>query len=120
MHVGRTFSLDLEAIGASRVLIVSGCGVGDCWGSRYSGQGRAGLSGAQATGWVSDTSTVCKLSGGVGGSMGVAVTGGERAGSVSLSVSYDGRMGSSVAGVNQGAAGGSSVTVSGADFGTSR
>ena len=78
------------------------------------------MSGAQATGWVSDTATVCKLSGGVGGSLAVAVTGGVRAGSVSLSVSYDGGMGSSVAGVNQGAAGGSSVTVSGADFGRSR
>ena len=78
------------------------------------------MSGAQATGWVSDTATVCKLSGGVGGSLAVAVTGGVRAGSASLSVSYDGGMGSSVAGVNQGAAGGSSVTVSGADFGTSR
>ena len=95
-------------------------GVGDCWGSRYSGQGRAGLSGAQATGWVSDTATVCKLSGVVGGSMAVAVTGGVRAGSVSLSVSYDWSMGSSVAGVNQRAAGGSSVTVSGADLGSIR
>ena len=112
--------MDLEAIGVSYVLSLSGDCVGDCWGSRYSGQGRAGLSGAQATGWVSDTSTVCKLSGGVGGSMGVAVTGGGRAGSLSLIVSYDGPMGSSVAGMNQGAAGGSSVTVSGADFGTSR
>ena len=87
---------------------------------RYSGQGRAGLSGAQATGWVSDTSTVCKLSWGWGGSMGMAVTGGLLAGSISMSVSYDLSIGSSMAGMNLGTVGGSSLSLSGNGFGTFR
>ena len=95
-----------------------GCGE-DGW-SRYSGQGRAGQSAVQATGWVSDTSAVCKMSGGVDGSLVVALTAGVRSGSLSESLSYDRSMGSSVAGMNEGATGGGSMTVSGADFGTSR
>ena len=89
-------------------------------GCRYSGQGRAGQSGVQATAWVSDTSAVCKMSGGADGSMVVAMSAGGRAGSLTESVSFDGSMASSVAGTNEGGTGGGSVTVSGADFGTSR
>ena len=74
----------------------------------------------QATVWVSDTSTVCKTSGGVDGSMALAVTAGGRVGSMSESVSFDSSVASSVAGTNEGGTGGGSVTVSGADFGTSR
>ena len=74
----------------------------------------------QATAWVSDTSAVCKMSGGVDGSMVVAMSAGGRAGSLTESVSFDGRMASSVAGTNEGSTGGGSVSVSGADFGTSR
>ena len=74
----------------------------------------------QATAWVSDTSAVCKISGGVDGSMVVAMSAGGRAGSLTESVSFDGRMASSVAGTNEGSTGGGSVSVSGADFGTSR
>ena len=74
----------------------------------------------QATGWVSDTSVVCKLSGGVGGSLVVGVTAGGRAGSVSESLSLDGSEASSVLGANVAATGGGSMSVSGADLGTSR
>ena len=74
----------------------------------------------QATVWVSDTSAVCKTSGGVDGSMVLAVTAGGRGGSFTESVSFDGSMASSVAGTNEGGTGGGSLTVSGADFGTSR
>ena len=87
---------------------------------RYSWQGRAGQSGVQATVWVSDTSAVCKMSGGLDGSMVVAMSAGGRAGSLTASVSFDGRMSSSVAGANEGSTGGGSLSVSGADFGTSR
>ena len=95
-------------------------GAGRCEGCRYSGRGRTGQSGAQATVWVSDTSAVCKASGGVDGSMVLAVTAGGRGGSLTESVSLDGSMASSVAGTNEGSTGGGSLTVSGADFGTSR
>ena len=101
------------------MLVGCGRGVGTR-GSRYSGVARVGLSGGQATGWVSDTGTMCKMSGGVGGSLVLALTTGGEAGSTSESVSYDWSMGSSVSGVNQGATGGGSMTVGGADFGTSR
>ena len=100
-------------------MIVGGGGAGTR-GSRYSADVRVGLSGGQATGWVSDTGTMCKMSGGVGGSLAVALTTGSGAGSTSESVSYEWSMGSSVSGVNQGATGGGSMTVGGADFGTSR
>ena len=87
---------------------------------RYSGRGRTGRSGAQATEWVSDTSTVCKTSSGVDGSMTLTVTAGGRGGSLTESLSMDGSMASSVAGTNEGSTGGGSLTVSGADLGTSR
>ena len=81
---------------------------------------RAGQSGAQATGWVSDTSVVCTTSAGVYGSVVVSMTSGERVGSVTVVVSYDGSAPSSVGWANEGATSGGSVTVSGADFGTRR
>ena len=74
----------------------------------------------QATVWVSDTSAMCKMSGGVDGSMVVAMSAGGRAGSLTESASFDGRMASSLAGTNEGSSGGGSLSVSGADFGTSR
>ena len=95
-------------------------GAGRCEGCRYSGRGRTGQSGMQATAWVSDTSAVCKASGGVDGSMVLAVTAGGRGGSLTESLSFDGSMASSVAGTNYGRTGGGSLTVSGADLGTSR
>ena len=87
---------------------------------RYSGRGRTGQSGMQATVWVSDTSAVCKTSSGVDGSMVLAVTAGGRGGSLTESVSFDGSMASSVAGTNEGSKRGGSLSVSGAAFGASR
>ena len=87
---------------------------------RYSGRGRTGQSGMEATAWVSDTSAVCKTSGGVDGSMVLAVTAGGQGGSLTESVSFDGRTVSSVTGTNEGSTGGGIVSVSGADFGASR
>ena len=88
--------------------------------SRYSAGSRFGQTGAEATVWTSDTSLVCKLGGGVAGSLGLSVTSGEAAGSETQGVSYDRSGASSVLGVNQNTGGGGSVTVSGEDFGTSR
>ena len=88
--------------------------------SRYSGAARLGQTGVQATVWVSDTSLVCEVGAGVGGSLGVTVTSGVEAGSETVGMSYDRSGASSVGGVNEGTSGGVSVTVSGEDFGTSR
>ena len=87
---------------------------------RYSGQGRAGQSGAQATVWMSDTSVVCTMVSGADGSMAVALTVGGSAGSMTETLSYDGGAVSSLAGTNHGAATGGGLSVSGADFGTIR
>ena len=75
---------------------------------------------AAQTEWVSETSVVCKMSGGAFGSLSVAVTTGERVGTVSEAVSYDVGVGSSVAVANEGGAGGRSVSVSGAELATRR
>ena len=88
--------------------------------SRYSQAGRSGQTGAQATSWTSDTIVVCKAAAGLGQSLLVAMTAGALSGSMSTSASYDGSSVSSVALVNEGTTGGGSVTVVGADFGTSR
>ena len=87
---------------------------------RYSGQGRAGQSGVQATVWVSDTSVGCTMSSGVGGSVAVALTAGGSAGSMTEVLSYDAWAMSSLAGANGGAAAGGGLVVSGAGFGTIR
>ena len=87
---------------------------------RSSGQGRAGLSGVQATVWVSDTSVGCTMSLGVDGSRAVALTAGGSAGSMTETLSYDGGALSSMAGTNHGGAAGGGLSVSGADFGTIR
>ena len=89
-------------------------------GSRVSQGSRLGQTGAQATSWTSDTLVVCKAAAGVGQSLVVAMTAGEVSGSMSMSASYDASSVSSVAPVNVWTSGGGSVTVAGADFGTSR
>ena len=96
-----------------------GVGRGFCV-CRYSGQGRAGQSGVQATVWVSDTSVVCTMRSGVDGSMAVALTAGGSAGSMTETLSHDGGAVSSLAGTNHGAAAGGGLSVTGADFGTIR
>ena len=81
---------------------------------------RIGQTGAQATSWTSDTLVVCKAAAGVGRSLLVAMTAGAVSGSMSGGASYDTSSASSLALVNEGTTGGGSVTVAGADFGTSR
>ena len=104
---------------------------GQCWagcvplglggaGCRYSGQGRAGQSGMQATAWVSDTSVVCGVSVGSGGSVGMALTSGGSAGSMTEALSYNAGAVSGLGGTNLGSGAGGSVSVSGADLGTIR
>ena len=87
---------------------------------RYSQGGRLGRTGAQATTWTSDTEVVCASGAGIGESLVVAMTAGAVVGSMTGGLSFDESALSSVAAVNDGATGGGSVTVIGADFGTSR
>ena len=89
---------------------------------RYSGQGRAGQSGLQATVWVSDTSVECMMGSGVGASAAVALTAGGSGGSMTESVSYDAGALSGLAGTNRRSGGAASVrlSVSGLDFGAIR
>ena len=90
------------------------------WTLRYSGSGRVGWTGLQATAWLSETSMVCSVAGGLEGSLAVVVTMGTMAGSETEGASYDGSRVSIVGGVNVGKTGGGSMTVSGAGFGTRR
>ena len=95
--------------------------VAECWlWCRYSVGVRGGGTAAAATEWVSESSVVCKLSGGAGGSVGVVVSGGARGGSMSAGVSYDEAGVSGVGVRNTGGAAGGSVSVSGAELGRSR
>ena len=87
---------------------------------RFSGQGRVGRSGVQATVWVSDTSVGCAMSSGVGGSVAVALTAGGSAGSMTEALSHDAGALSSTARMNDGAAVGGGLSVSGTGFGTIR
>ena len=79
-----------------------------------------GVTGAQATEWVSDSSVVCKVAAGSSGSLAVGATVGVDVGSMSVGMSYTGGAASSVVRTNVGATGGESVTVVGAGLGTSR
>ena len=89
-------------------------------GCRYSGQGRAGQSGWQATEWVSDSTVVCTMSLGRGGSSGVVLTAGGSAGSTTETLSYDAGAVTGLAGTNHGGSAGGSLSVSGLDLGTIR
>ena len=82
------------AAGSWRVAVVGGGAGAGLQGASVGG--RVGLSGVEATGWVSDSSVVCGVGGGAGGSMRVAMTVGQAAGSVSGMGSMD------VAGVSGG------------------
>ena len=82
----------------------------------YSGGVRVGLSGCEASEWVSDSSVQCRVSSGVRGTRGVSVTVGERVGSVSEAYSFDIPSLSSMKLGNQWAYGAASVTVQGAGF----
>ena len=79
-----------------------------------------GQSGAQATEWVSDSSVVCKVAAGTTGSLAVAATAGVDVGSISEGLSYSGVAISLVRPMNEGTTGGESVTLVGAELGTTR
>ena len=91
-----------------------------CVFCRYSAVGRVGRSGAESTGWMSDTSMVCKVAGGVEGSLTFVATSGLVSGSWTTGISYDGSVVSSSVGVNVMSSGGVSMTVLGGGFGTRR
>ena len=99
--------------------LVSVRGVGCCF-RRYSGGGRVGRSGAEASEWTSETSMVCKVAAGVEGSLSVVATSGLAAGSFTSGTSYDVNGMSTSVGVNVRSSGGVSTTVSGSGFGTRR
>ena len=87
---------------------------------RYSGRVRVGTTGAVGTGWVSDTTLVCKVAGGTEGSLMVVMSVGERVGSSTEASSYDVGTGSSLRAGNVATTGGASVSVMGAGFGSVR
>ena len=89
-------------------------------GHRYSGGVRIGATGAVGTVWTSDTAVVCGVGAGGDGSMAVAVSGGGRVGSVTEGTTYDVGAVSGMGVRNEGRTGGGSLSLVGADFGTSR
>ena len=84
----------------------------------YTGRGRGGHTGCEATEWVSETSVRCKVGQGVQGSRRAVVTAGERSGSVTEAWSTDVAGLSEVQGMNTVGSGGVSVTVQGTRMGT--
>lgn len=92
----------------------------DFGASRYSAGVRVGMTGAQATEWMSDTGLAGKVAMGMEGSLRLLVSSGVEVGSVSGAGSYDGGGLSGIGASNQGTTGGSSVSVWGVGFGTSR
>ena len=89
-------------------------------GHRYSGRVRVGATGAVGTVWTSDTAVVCVVGAGGDGSMAVAVSGGGRVGSLTEGTTYDVGAVSGMGVGNEGRTGGGSLSLVGADFGTSR
>ena len=87
---------------------------------RYSGGVRIGATGAVGTVWTSDTAVTCGVGAGGDGSMAVAVSGGRHVGSWTEGATYDVVAVSGVGVRNEGRTGGGSLSLVGADFGTSR
>ncbi|KAJ1465477.1 hypothetical protein T484DRAFT_1864633, partial [Baffinella frigidus] len=75
-----------RAGGGSASVTVQGSGLGH---SDYTGESRVGATACEASEWESDSSLRCLSSGGVFGTLSVAVTAGIRAGSVTEGLSYD-------------------------------
>ena len=98
---------------ASAVMLV-GTGLGQ---NDISAVGAAGGSAAEATSWLSDTSTAVRFSAGVGSTLRVVVTSGMREGTRTEVVSYDAPSMSSVGGSNSPARGRVRITVVGDSFG---
>eukprot|EP00961_Rhodomonas_salina_P087157 1172183-Rhodomonas_salina.1 len=92
---------------------VSGGGLGRASYSLGSGSGDTGCEG---TGWVSESSVSCKVSGGGGGSVGWVVSVGSGVGSMSEAGTYDGVRVWRAGVRNQGTTGQGSLTVTGANL----
>jgi hypothetical protein len=79
---------------------------------------RAGFTACESSGWVSDSSVVCKISAGVSRTLRLSVTAGVQVGTRTYAMSYKEPTLTSVAVTNHATTGGSILTVSGANFGT--
>jgi hypothetical protein len=77
----------------------------------YTGRGREGETGCEATEWESETSVRCMVSGGGRGTRRGMMTVGERGGSMTGGWSVDGGGMSVVRGQNRGGTGSGSVTI---------
>ncbi|KAJ1475837.1 hypothetical protein T484DRAFT_1827001 [Baffinella frigidus] len=95
-------------------MTVVGSGMGH---SDYTGASRVGATACEASGWESDSSMCCLSSGGVFGTLSVAVTAGNRAGSVTEGLSYESVTVNSVEGVNLATDMSSNVTLMGSGLG---
>jgi len=82
--------------------------------------GRIGRSAWEATLWVSDTSLVCSVGGGLGGSLALSVSFGLGVGTSSHGASYDAWGVSGVSRTNVVKSGSVSMTLSGGGFGSRR
>ena len=107
---------DNVASAGSSEVTVSGAHYGT---SAYSVGVRVGGSACESEEWASESSVVCRVGAGVGGTRRVAVSAGGQWGTLTAGVSYDAGSVSSVVGDNVASAGSSEVTVSGAHYGTS-
>eukprot|EP00961_Rhodomonas_salina_P070843 951447-Rhodomonas_salina.1 len=77
---------------------------------------RVGATVSELSGWVSDSSVVCKVASGARGCVAVAITVGVRTGSVSDVLSFDGAVLSDTSSTNFNPAGGGLVTIFGQSF----
>jgi hypothetical protein len=83
----------------------------------YTGRGRVGQTGCEATDWESETSVRCMVGRGVQGTRRVAMTAGERVGSGSAAYSVDVGAVSVSRGYNRAGTGSASMTVHGSGMG---
>jgi hypothetical protein len=83
----------------------------------YTTSTRTGGSACQATTWVSDSSTLCKITPGMSMALSVSATSGASVGTLSVALSYDKPSVHVLATTNHPAKGLSSITMSGAEFG---
>jgi len=95
-------------------MTVHGASIGK---TAYTGRGREGHTGCEATEWVSDTSVRCKLGQGVQGSRRAVVTAGEGSGSLTGAWSTDVPGLSVMQGSNRAGTGSASLTVYGSGLG---
>ena len=83
----------------------------------YTGEGRAGQTGCEATEWESQTAVRCQVGAGARGSRRAVVTAGHRVGSLSRALSLDTSVLSQVSSGNRAGTGSASVTIQGMGLG---